>query len=275
MKTTAHLVILILSVLILQSCKNSNNEQKKEKIQLDKTLTSKENNVSETKISNDKCKIRSVFIHSEVDSGTFTYNYAAEKLSQIVYGVNDKAKPILTFTYSNELLDSVHYYAISLDGTAKMIYDSKNQLIQVEGSGKLGGIENIEYSNHGDTITIIRGDIEANRYVSSTVLMENGNPVKLIYKAIEGKNKQEYSVNYEYDDKINPFKLLYNPNISFMGPMAPPILSKNNLIKVSLYGDDISKIEYEYNQLDYPTSIKANHQGKEIQLSIDYACNED
>lgn len=150
-----------------------------------------------------------------------------------------------------------------------MIYNSNNQLIQVEGSGKVGGIENIEYSKHGDTITIIRGD------VSSTVLIEDGNAVKLIYKVLEGENKQEYSVNYEYDDKINPFKLLYDPNIRFMGPMAPPILSKNNLIKVSMDGDDITNIEYEYNQSDYPTSIKVNRQGKELHLSIDYDCNKD
>jgi len=142
-----------------------------------------------------------------------------------------------TFTFGDNTVEQ-SFARIQADGQKMPSLESNaRDIYRTNAEGQI-----IEWVQEG----IIRyGQPTRARYVYT---YENGNVVKATY--LDANDRVEFTLNYEYDDKQNPF-------YGWMYTFSPVLRnSRNNVVSVQVNTGAPSKTEYTYNAAGLPLTKK-------------------
>jgi hypothetical protein len=147
-----------------------------------------------------------------------------------------------TFNYKE---NSFEYKFVRINADGQPLPSQVNNLLDIYLTNQAGQVT--EWIQEG----IIRyGRPTRARYVYT---YENGNIVKASY--VNGEDKEEFSINYQYDDKVNPF-------YGWMYAVDPVLRnSRNNIVQSQVSQAPVQKNEYTYNEQGFPLTKKDVSQG--------------
>jgi hypothetical protein len=142
-----------------------------------------------------------------------------------------------TFNYQE---NSFEYKAVRVGSDGQPLPSQVNNQLDIYRTNQDGQL--VEWIQEG----IIRYDRPTRaRYVYSYA---NGNIIKATY--LNGDNKEEFTVRYEYDDKLNPF-------YEWMYTIDPVLrYSRNNVVSAQINNSTPFKTEYTYNEQGLPLTKK-------------------
>ncbi|GAB3756461.1 hypothetical protein GCM10028817_26590 [Spirosoma pomorum] len=147
-----------------------------------------------------------------------------------------------SFTYKE---NGFEYKSVRIKADGQPLASQSNNLLDIYLTNQAGQVT--EWIQEG----IIRyGRPTRARYVYT---YENGNIVKASY--LNGDDKEEFSISYQYDDKVNPF-------YGWMYAIDPVLrYSRNNIVQSQVSQAPVRKNEYTYNEQGFPLTKKEDSKG--------------
>ncbi|GAB2516706.1 hypothetical protein GCM10027085_03320 [Spirosoma aerophilum] len=214
---------------------------------------------------------------------TTRFTYKKDRLlQQAVYSPDSPNNSQLTLNYSYDQQDRVSAFLVQYEQTGedgntgeRHTFDYKEnrfeyKFVRIKADGQplpsqLNNQVDVYLTNQDGQVTewiqegIIRyGNPTRARYVYT---YENGNIVKASY--LNGNDKEEFHISYQYDDKVNPF-------YGWMYAIDPVLrCSRNNIVQSQVSQAPIRKNAYTYNEQGYPITKKEDSKGAVMEYSYE------
>jgi len=183
-------------------------------------------------------------------SETIVYNYENGFLTNLVLTESNGDVYKTEFVYEYGKLKTEKHYENSIpDGTNTYTYTGPVVSSSLSFEDNMYFLHNYTYNSNNKLLTSKQyhnNILEASKEFEYT---SQGNMFKIIDKLYPDLD----NTTYEFDDKKNPYSLLYSEAI--LNSIDEPYYSKNNLITVKSNNVVIANYEYIYNDKNYPTQM--------------------
>lgn len=269
-------LFLLLSVSgLVVACSGEANEQ-------DQPTAENETPEVQEEVKN-TCELTTFSFELGSSKRTMNFKYDEEgKPESVVINIENKEDQTMNYTYDDE-------------GNLVQIETGPTKLSYVYNGGKLskingeGGVSSREFEYDGEGNIIKQVTVFGGKpYTTHQYTYSNGLPTNVLVLNKNGEEIEEYEL--AYDDKSNPFVgkgALSNSMEMLLG--YPPANTAHNVVSIKKTykkkssfkvngeyknpGDvDESKIMYDYNEDDYPTSIARENNGKRSEMELGYDC---
>jgi len=199
------------------------------------------------------------------------------KVHSIIVKNTDKEPFKIQYDYNGD--GTLAQYQL-IETTARYYYSNNGQLIAIDGEGDINRLE-FQYNDEGlisqQKVFIKDAPIQSQDFEYN----EEGKPIKLMSYDAVGVFYE--SIEFTYDDKVNPFKGLglYGNIIErkFGYPIGNFENNITSVIKTSydskglITSTNKSTMEFSYNEKGYPTAVVITTKKGDLKLKMEYDCD--